>query len=99
MYSINGIGTTLYGKTDINFQDNSYIATEWFIFLLLPIFPISSYRVWRGETKAKFLPLPGSNTEYRTIKVKLNWKQVIRTYLIIWGIFILTISLFVWFLI
>lgn len=99
MHSINGIGTTLYGKTDVNSQDGSYVATEWFIFLLLPIFPLGSYRVWRGGTKAEFLPLPGSNTEYRTTEVKLNWKQVIKTYLTIWGIFISAIFLFIWFLI
>jgi len=95
MRSINGIGITLYGKSDVN-QDGSYIATKWFIFLLLPIFPIGSYRVWRGETKATAL-LPGAKTEYRVTRVKLNWKQVLKTYSIIWGILILAGVLLIYF--
>ncbi len=95
MYSLNGVGTTLYGKREIE-PDGSYIATKWFIFLLLPIFPIGSYRVWRGKTKATFF-LPGAKTEYRMIKVQLSWKQIVNTYLIIWGNLILAIILLVYF--
>lgn len=83
MYSLNGTGTTLYGKSDIDSRDGSYVATKWFIFLLFPIIPFGSYRVWRGETKTKFF-LPGYETQYRTIRVKTNWKQVIKTYLFFW---------------
>lgn len=96
MRSINGIGTTLYGKGDFNLQDGSYVATKWFIFLLLPIFPIGSYRVWRGRTDATVL-LPGAKTEYKVVRVKLNWKQVLKTYLLIWGIFILAVVLLIYF--
>jgi hypothetical protein len=91
MYSLNGIGTTLYGKREVN-PDGSYIATKWFIFLLLPIFPMSSYRVWRGETKTTFF-LPGAKTSYRMQRVKLNWRQVINTYVTIWGIIVGSIVL------
>jgi|SRR3989344_2358710 len=91
MYSINGIGTTLYGKRDVNPADGSYVATEWVVIFFLPILPVGSYRVWRGETKAGFSPLPGSKTSYRIVPVKLNWGQVLNTYLIVWSSFIIGI--------
>lgn len=96
MYSINGIGTTLYGKREKH-SDGSYIVTKWFVLFLLPIFPLSSYRVWRGETKASLFLLPGAETEYRMIQVPLNLRQVLNTYVAIWGIFILAIYLLIYF--
>lgn len=89
MHSINGIGTSLYGKTDVE-PDGSYIATKWFILFLLPIIPLGSYRVWRGETKATFF-LPGASTSYRMFETKLHWKQIIRTYLAVWGLAVLLV--------
>jgi hypothetical protein len=92
MESINGIGTTLYGKKNFNPTDGSYVATEWFIFFFLPIFPIGTYRVVNGKTEVGIPSgklLPGSSTEYYMVKIKLDWRQVIKTYLVIWGIGIL----------
>lgn len=43
--SINGIGFTLYGSTDKNPSNGSYMATYYFIFFAVPIFPIARYRV------------------------------------------------------
>lgn len=83
MYSLNGIGTSLYGERNVE-PDGSYVATKWFIFFLLPIFPLGSYRVWHGDTKATLF-LPGAKTGYRMVKVALNWRQVVNTYLAIWG--------------
>ena len=99
MYSINGIGTHLYGKKDIA-EDGSYISSKWFIFFLLPIFPIASYRVVRGETTASGIPiiLPGATTQYKMIKVPMNWKQIGRTYLLSWGPVILIFGFIVWYL-
>lgn len=45
LYSINGIGFTLYGSTDKNPSNGSYMATYYFVFLFVPIFPIARYRV------------------------------------------------------
>jgi hypothetical protein len=78
--SLNGIGTILYGKRDVEL-DGSYIATKWFIFLLLPIIPISSYRILPGATK--IFGLTESTDYLRFDKVKLNKKQVFNTYLVI----------------
>ena len=41
---INGMGSFLIGKTDIS-EDESYITTEWFTILWIPIFPVCRYRV------------------------------------------------------
>lgn len=43
--SINGIGFTLYGSTDKNPSNGSYMATYYFVFFFIPIFPIARYRV------------------------------------------------------
>ncbi len=91
MFSINGIGTTLYGKSDVE-PDGSYIATKWFIFILLPVIPLRSYRVWRGETTGSptaLVGLPGANTQYKMSSVPLHWKQIILTYFSVYGILIL----------
>jgi hypothetical protein len=93
MFSINGIGTSLYGKSKVE-SDGSYIATKWFIFLLLPIVPLGSYRVQRGETTfsaTALIGLPGANTKYKMLPVPLNWNQIIQTYLAVYGILALII--------
>lgn len=93
MSSINGIGTSLYGKQDVDPIDGSYIATKWFIVVFLPIFPLGSYRVIRGETTASGVPLlmPGAKTQYHMVKIELNWKQIIQIYLGVYGIIALII--------
>jgi hypothetical protein len=85
MRSVNGIGTTLYGKREVSPSDGTYIATQWFIIFYLPIFPLASYRVRRGKTRPGFL-LPSLITDYQLSRVRLNWRQVLNTYLVSWGI-------------
>jgi hypothetical protein len=43
--TINGIGLTLYGCTDKDPATGSYLATYYFVFIAVPIFPICRYRV------------------------------------------------------
>ena len=50
LYTINGIGTTLYGSTDHDPVSGSYLSTYYFVFFAIPIFPISRHRV---------IPTPG----------------------------------------
>jgi hypothetical protein len=45
MFRFNGIGTTIYGKREVNPEDGSYIVTKWFTVLYFPIIPLGSYRV------------------------------------------------------
>lgn len=91
MRSLNGTGTTLYGKREVDPLDGSYIATEWVIVLLVPIIPLGSYRVWRGETNLVGSVRVGAETKYRMLKVNMNWRQVLNTYLIGAGILTLTV--------
>lgn len=45
LHTINGIGVTLYGCTDQDPATGSHLATYYFVFLGIPIFPICRYRV------------------------------------------------------
>ena len=61
MHTINGIGTMLYGNYKPN-ADGVHIATLWFVFLFVPVFPLGAYVVrkaggnsWSFFAKA---PLP-----------------------------------------
>lgn len=92
MYSVMGVGKTLYGKREVA-ADGSYIATKWFIYIFLPIFPLGSYRVWRGETSNTTIPFMtvGASTQYRMVEVPLNRSQVIWTYLFSYGVPIVAI--------
>lgn len=92
MYTFNGIGTTLYGKREINSADGTYIATKWFVLAYFPVIPLGSYRVVRGDTSAGFF---STNTLYRSMqKVPLNWKQVGNIYLATWGGLLLFATIF-----
>jgi hypothetical protein len=56
LQTINGVGFTLYGCTDIDSETNSYLATYYFVFFFIPIFPICRYRVISsGDNSYKFL--------------------------------------------
>ena len=89
MQTINGVGTTLYGKREVN-TDGSFIATKWFVFFLLPIIPLGSYRVWQGKTEMTILLFPGQETQYKMVPVPLNFRQIIYTSLAIYGVLILS---------
>ncbi len=42
--TLNGIGTKFYGQRDFS-PDGSYITTEWFVFIYIPLIPLKSLRV------------------------------------------------------
>jgi hypothetical protein len=50
-----GIGFTLYGSTDVDETNGSYLATYYFCFFLIPIFPICRYRVISEGNRYRFL--------------------------------------------
>lgn len=68
-WSFKGIGEKLYGMRAFR-ADGSYQTTKWFVFLHLPIYPISSFRLMAG-VKGEV-----SVTEV----LPLNWRQVVDTY-------------------
>jgi hypothetical protein len=78
--SLNGFGTTLYGKRDFQI-DGSYITTEWVIILFIPIIPLRSLRVrYEKREASKFLPT--TVDKYSTYGKRMwpNWKQVLSIY-------------------
>lgn len=63
MYTVNGIGTKLYGQSQPA-ADGTHIATLWIVLLFIPIWPLGSYLVapaegrgWYFLAKAPFSPL------------------------------------------
>lgn len=85
LQTINGIGTTLYGKSNLNQGDNSYITTKWYVFFWFPIIPLVSYRVIMGETKSTgtygFSIVTGTKSNIQMKDVPMNKTQIIKTYL------------------
>jgi hypothetical protein len=76
MSTINGIGSTFVGCSDAR-RDGSYITTKWIIFLI-PIVPLSSYRV--RPVSSTNIPMVYSSTEFETQSVSLHWPQVLKVY-------------------
>ncbi len=80
----NGLGTVHFGRADQR-DDGSYVTTVWFAVFFLPIFPIRSERI---------LPLSEfdngaghRNLRYSVLEnVPRHRPQIIRTYLVGWGI-------------
>jgi len=81
MFTFNGIGTKLYGATDRG-TDGSYVATKWFVFVYLPVIPLGSLRVIKTDS-TNLVVYNAQN--YRVESVPLHKKQVIRTYLWVYG--------------
>ncbi len=73
--SVNGIGTTLYGRSDHDIKTNSYLTTLYFIVLAIPIFPIARYRVIASEGNSyRFLgkaPLRRVDVVHRLVVLSL----------------------------
>ena len=77
LYSINGIGTKLYGETDHDQVSGSYLSTYYFIFFFIPIFPICRYRIIKSEGGYRFL----GKSRLRKLDI---WHIVISLALISW---------------
>ncbi len=48
--TVNGIGTTLLGHRDDDPVTGTYVATQYFVVLFVPLFPLTSYRVRPAAT-------------------------------------------------
>ena len=100
MSRFQGIGNTYYGKTDYNTEDNSYITTEWFTILLLPIFPRKSLRVIKlgKQEKSHYMIFSMGYSHTVTYKIleqisiKNNLRQIKKTYLFAYGFLALFIA-------
>jgi len=49
LFTLNGVGTNMYGERDYDRFTRSYVATVYFVILFIPIIPISCYRVIRHQ--------------------------------------------------
>lgn len=49
LYTINGIGTKLYGRRGMHAASGTYVATLYFVVLFVPVMPLRCYRVRDGE--------------------------------------------------
>jgi len=82
-YTFNGTGTAYYGKRDKE-PDGSYITTEWFVLLYLPIFPRRSFRVLPKGNDKNYIFYASQGFYAR--EAPLNLKQVRNIYLGTYGI-------------
>ena len=55
LYTLNGIGCTIYGNSDYDEDTRSYVTTHYFVALFIPIFPLARYRVIEAGGKYRFL--------------------------------------------
>jgi hypothetical protein len=49
MFTLNGFGTRLYGNSEYDVRDGTYVATLFAVALFLPVFPIGAYLVRDGS--------------------------------------------------
>jgi hypothetical protein len=78
MHSFQGTGTSFVGKRDFR-PNESYVTTEFYTLMGIPIAPIRSYRVMEGDTTKKDF---STYIHHYTIldETKLNAKQVFCVY-------------------
>ncbi len=70
MSTINGVGTRLYGRDEVDPADGTYVATLYFTLLFAPILPLASYVVADGQQKSGFFG--GGRSWYFRSKVPLS---------------------------
>jgi hypothetical protein len=80
-FTLNGTGTTFYGKRDFR-ADGSHITTEWLAFFYIPLIPIRSLRVIsQGPGEHKWYLGVGHSSQFLIYeKTWPNWKQVLSVY-------------------
>ena len=87
MGTFNGIGTFRYGKDDAR-DDGSYVATEFAVFLMLPVFPIVTERLRLIAIEDRVSLTGGrgvGTTRYEIVeRLPLRWSQIGRTYARCW---------------
>lgn len=102
--TINGFGTKHFGKANhIENPDNKweeFDTTLWFVLFWLPMIPLRSYRIrqkhWIFQEEDVNMGTENGGfgisqkIPYKIIdKYKLNWKQIFKTYLIVYGLIII----------
>jgi len=81
-FTFNGIGTKYYGSTDKG-PDGSYVATEWFVVVYVPLVPLRSLRMLPVSGGTNLLVY--ASQRFHVQQVPLHWRQVRNTYLTVLG--------------
>ncbi len=55
LFTLNGFGFALYGSSDEDMDDDSYMTTHYLVFLFIPVAPMARYRVIRDGNRYAFL--------------------------------------------
>src|SRR5262249_52976599 len=86
-----------YGSADRR-ADGSYVATEWVVLLYLPVIPIRSVRVMQEQKGSGVNVLIYSHSETKLLlqRAPFNWRQIVQTYLGVYGTIAIAITLSVW---
>ena len=90
-----------YGCSD-TWPDGSYVATEWFAIVYLPVVPLRSVRILEIGRQCTAGGAPGivsysSNLQYQFLnKEPLAWRQIFKTAVLGWGLFAVGIGFFIW---
>jgi len=87
MWTLNGFGFRLYGRSDVDSESHSYLATYYLVALFIPVFPIARYRIKH---------LPWADNRYFLGKAPLRkvdrWHQGIAMLVIVAGILSVVIN-------
>jgi tetratricopeptide (TPR) repeat protein len=71
MYTLNGIGTSLYGNSEFNPDEGTYIATLFIVLVFLPVYPLSQYLVKKAEERGWYflakVPLSAAHRLWKRI--------------------------------
>jgi hypothetical protein len=71
LFTLNGIGTRIYGNEDVDPQDGTGIGTLFFTFLFMPLFPLCQYLVIsEGRSFSFFGKVPFGSATYL-------WRQLV----------------------
>jgi hypothetical protein len=77
-FTFRGVGTCNYGSRDFR-PNGSYVTTQWFVFIYLPIIPLKSERILPVGNNWSFMLL-GSRRYQVLERVPLNISQVLMVY-------------------
>lgn len=83
-FAFNGIGTKYYGQREA-LEDGSFVTTEWFVLMYIPIIPLGSFRVVPTGKSSNLLVYRSS--QYLVKQVPINWRQVRNVYIVTVAIF------------
>ena len=79
--TLNGTGTKYYGKRNVDIG-GTYVTTKWVTIFWLPIFPLSSWRVFPLTDEQLAIANHRVEQVFEATAVPLNWLQVLNVYLV-----------------